>query len=124
MTRVFTEMWRTPYRLLVVILLSTAANCTQTTTKSTSPEGTTAGTTTDTSASTAATTSTTPATTAGKPFRFTQTGEPGGVIVQLFQWRFDDIAKECEVFLGPKGFAGVEVRSKCILFNNNRDDSL
>lgn len=43
------------------------------------------------------------------PFKFTRTGEPGGVIVQLFQWRFDDIAFECEDFLGRKGFAGVEV---------------
>lgn len=36
-------------------------------------------------------------------------GEPGGVIVHLFDWKFVDIAKECEDFLGPNGFAGVEV---------------
>lgn len=45
------------------------------------------------------------------PFKFSQTGEPVGVIVQLFQWRYDDIAKECEEFLGPRGYAGVEVSS-------------
>jgi alpha-amylase len=30
-------------------------------------------------------------------------------IVHLFEWKFSDIAYECERFLGPKGFAGVEV---------------
>jgi len=30
-------------------------------------------------------------------------------IVQLFEWKFSDIALECERFLGPKGFAGVQV---------------
>ncbi|KAI1286874.1 Pancreatic alpha-amylase [Halotydeus destructor] len=30
-------------------------------------------------------------------------------IVQLHEWRFDDIALECERFLGPKGFGGVQV---------------
>nr|CAH7746061.1 unnamed protein product [Callosobruchus chinensis] len=30
-------------------------------------------------------------------------------IVQLFEWRWDDIANECEKFLGPKGFAGVQI---------------
>lgn len=29
-------------------------------------------------------------------------------IVQLFQWKYSDIADECERFLGPKGFAGVQ----------------
>ena len=38
------------------------------------------------------------------------TGEPNGVIVHLVEWKFDDIAKECERFLGPYGFAGVQVR--------------
>lgn len=42
-------------------------------------------------------------------FTPTKTGEPGGVIVHLFEWRFDDIAKECEQFLGPKGYAGIQV---------------
>jgi hypothetical protein len=31
------------------------------------------------------------------------------VIVQLFEWKFNDIADECERFLAPKGFAGVQV---------------
>lgn len=30
-------------------------------------------------------------------------------IVHLFEWKWDDIALECERFLGPKGFAGVQV---------------
>ncbi|XP_029173183.1 alpha-amylase A-like [Nylanderia fulva] len=30
-------------------------------------------------------------------------------MVHLFEWKFDDIAKECEDFLGPKGFGGVQV---------------
>ncbi|XP_063239712.1 alpha-amylase-like [Bacillus rossius redtenbacheri] len=29
-------------------------------------------------------------------------------IVHLFEWKFSDIALECERFLGPKGFAGVQ----------------
>ena len=31
------------------------------------------------------------------------------VFVHLFEWRWDDIAKECETFLGPRGFAAVQV---------------
>lgn len=30
-------------------------------------------------------------------------------IVQLFEWKWLDIAKECEEFLGPKKFGGVQV---------------
>lgn len=35
-------------------------------------------------------------------------------IVHLFEWKWDDIANECEKFLGPKGFAGVQVRLRYI----------
>lgn len=31
-------------------------------------------------------------------------------IVQLFEWKYEDIANECEIFLGPKRFGGVQVR--------------
>lgn len=31
------------------------------------------------------------------------------VAVQLFEWRWDDIAKECEQFLGPSGFESVHI---------------
>lgn len=31
------------------------------------------------------------------------------VIVHLFNWKWTDIALECERFLGPKGFCGVQV---------------
>ncbi len=30
-------------------------------------------------------------------------------LVQLFEWRWDDVAVECETFLGPNGFAAVQV---------------
>jgi alpha-amylase len=33
----------------------------------------------------------------------------GGAFVQLFEWSWPDIAKECQNFLGPKGFAAVQV---------------
>jgi len=31
------------------------------------------------------------------------------VIVELFGWTFLDIAKECQNYLGPKGYGGVQV---------------
>lgn len=30
-------------------------------------------------------------------------------MVHLFEWKWDDIAAECERFLGPRGFGGVQV---------------
>lgn len=30
-------------------------------------------------------------------------------MVHLFEWRYADIAAECERFLGPKGYGGVQV---------------
>ncbi|CAO1327181.1 unnamed protein product [Diamesa serratosioi] len=30
-------------------------------------------------------------------------------IVQLFEWKYEDIANECETFLGPKRFGGVQI---------------
>lgn len=38
-------------------------------------------------------------------------------IVHLFEWPFKDIAAECERFLAPKGYAGVQVKYT-ILFRN------
>lgn len=32
-------------------------------------------------------------------------------IVHLFEWKWDDIADECERFLAPRGYAGVQVRN-------------
>ena len=29
--------------------------------------------------------------------------------VQLFEWKWTDVAKECETHLGPKGFAAVQI---------------
>lgn len=34
---------------------------------------------------------------------------PGDTFVHLFEWRWSDIATECEQHLGPKGYAGVQV---------------
>lgn len=35
---------------------------------------------------------------------------PGrSTIVHLFEWKWKDIAEECERFLGPHGFGGVQV---------------
>uniref|UniRef100_A0A3P9DDD1 Alpha-amylase n=1 Tax=Maylandia zebra TaxID=106582 RepID=A0A3P9DDD1_9CICH len=41
-------------------------------------------------------------------------------IVHLFEWRWADIARECERFLGPKGFGGVQISppNEHILVNN------
>lgn len=34
---------------------------------------------------------------------------PRTVFVQMFEWPWKDIAKECEIYLGPAGFAAVQV---------------
>lgn len=34
---------------------------------------------------------------------------PKTVFVQLFEWPWDDIAKECETYLGPNGFSAAQV---------------
>ncbi|KAL7047282.1 hypothetical protein ACKWTF_002857 [Chironomus riparius] len=31
------------------------------------------------------------------------------VMVHLFEWKWNDIANECETFLGPRGYAGVQI---------------
>jgi hypothetical protein len=41
------------------------------------------------------------------------------VLVHLFEWSWDSIAQECENFLGPKGFCGVQVQ---ILLNPGAGD--
>jgi alpha-amylase len=33
----------------------------------------------------------------------------GDVMVHLFEWRWTDIARECEVFLGPRGYKAVQI---------------
>ena len=30
-------------------------------------------------------------------------------IVHLFEWRWQDVAEECDKFLGPQGYGGVQV---------------
>ena len=34
---------------------------------------------------------------------------PGSVFVHLFEWRWLDIASECEDFLGPNAYAAVQI---------------
>ncbi len=34
---------------------------------------------------------------------------PRTVFVHLFEWKWSDVARECETFLGPKGFSAVQV---------------
>ncbi|MBS2012003.1 MAG: alpha-amylase family protein [Deltaproteobacteria bacterium] len=36
-------------------------------------------------------------------------GGPRTAFVHLFEWAWDDVARECESFLGPKGYAAVQV---------------
>jgi alpha-amylase len=38
-----------------------------------------------------------------------QTSLPRTAFVHLFEWKWTDVAKECETYLGPKGFAAVQV---------------
>jgi len=38
-----------------------------------------------------------------------KSNSPRTVMVQLFEWPWQDIAKECEEYLGPNGFAAVQV---------------
>ena len=40
---------------------------------------------------------------------FSHSATAEGVMVHLFQWKFNDIANECETVLGPKGFGGVQI---------------
>ncbi|KAK3725760.1 hypothetical protein RRG08_011494 [Elysia crispata] len=44
------------------------------------------------------------------------------VIVHLFEWTWPDIAAECERYLGPKGFCGLQVsppNEHCVITQNN-----
>ena len=44
-------------------------------------------------------------------------------IVHLFEWRWDDIAAECERFLGPKGYCGVQISppNECVAVYNDHN---
>lgn len=42
-------------------------------------------------------------------YRPTGKAAQGAVLVQLFEWRWADVARECEVWLGPKGYTGVQI---------------
>lgn len=47
---------------------------------------------------------------------------PGGVSVQLFEWPWPSVALECEAYLGPAGFRGVQVSppQEHIVLHENR----
>lgn len=38
-----------------------------------------------------------------------KTSDPRTVFVQMFEWPWQDIGRECELYLGPNGFAAVQV---------------
>ncbi|HTT11219.1 MAG TPA: alpha-amylase family protein [Burkholderiaceae bacterium] len=42
-------------------------------------------------------------------YRPTGKAAAGATLVHLFEWRWTDVARECEVFLGPMGFDGVQI---------------
>lgn len=42
-------------------------------------------------------------------YRSTGKASAGDVFVHLFEWRWADIARECEQFLGPAGYAAVQI---------------
>ena len=44
----------------------------------------------------------------GTPYTKLQCQGNRQVIVHLFEWKWTDIANECEVYLGPKGFCAVQ----------------
>jgi alpha-amylase len=49
---------------------------------------------------------------------------PGrSTIAQMFEWRFDDLARECEEHLGPSGYGGIQVSPPVIehVIINNAD---
>ena len=46
---------------------------------------------------------------AGSPPTATPLDAPGAVMVHLFEWRWDDVARECERVLGPAGVSAVQV---------------
>ena len=44
-----------------------------------------------------------------RPVDDTTRDAPDVAFVHLFEWRWSDIAKECEAFLGPAGFSAVQI---------------
>lgn len=40
---------------------------------------------------------------------FAASAAPRTVYVQLFEWPWKDVARECEVYLGPRGFSAVQI---------------
>lgn len=41
------------------------------------------------------------------------------VMVQLFEWKFVDVAEECRRFLGPRGYGGVQVSNSVFHHGNH-----
>ena len=38
-------------------------------------------------------------------------------ITHLFEWKWTDIADECEKFLGPYGYCGVQVKQESLFYD-------
>ncbi|KAJ3350385.1 hypothetical protein HDU91_006252, partial [Kappamyces sp. JEL0680] len=53
--------------------------------------------------------------------QYVLSGPPGGTGVQLFQWTFRDIAKECVEFLGPNGYTWVQTSPVQAHVNDSKD---
>ncbi len=51
----------------------------------------------------------TPPTELTQDYRSSGRAAAGDVFVHLFEWRWPDIARECEVWLGPKGYKAVQI---------------
>ncbi|XP_076311371.1 alpha-amylase-like isoform X1 [Tachypleus tridentatus] len=49
--------------------------------------------------------------TAASPWHHNNCAGNREAIVHLFEWKWTDVAKECERFLGPMGFCGVQISS-------------
>ncbi len=45
----------------------------------------------------------------GQTYNSSGRAAAGDVFVHLFEWRWSDIARECEVFLGPRGYKGIQI---------------
>lgn len=57
---------------------------------------------------------------AGNAYKDPHFLEGRSVVVHLMEWKYSDIAKECEEFLGPYGYGGVQVSPvhECAVINN------
>src|SRR5689334_5575202 len=48
------------------------------------------------------------------------TADSRTAFVQLFEWKWTDIARECEAYLGPKGFGGPDLAAERARLDHQR----